>query len=250
MTSANHSRAPSDLSLEWAGEKLHLLPERALWWEREGTLFIADPHFGKASAFRFAGIPVPETPHDADLERLDAALQRTAAKRLIILGDFLHARTGRTEAALAALHLWRSRQAHVEVVLVLGNHDRHAGRPPREWHIECVTGPWQAAPFHCCHEPREIEGGFVLAGHVHPSFHLSVGNDGLSSPCFHFASHLAVLPAFGTFTGSHSIQPAREDRVFVIGPDEVIDVSATFAAPKSPPASRRRRKNQRPKKGK
>jgi hypothetical protein len=76
---------------------------------------------------------------------------------------------------------------------------------------------------------------------------LSAGNDGLSSPCFHFTPQLAVLPAFGTFTGSHSIRPAREDRVFVIGPDEVIDVSATLAAPNPQPKTRSRRKNRRPK---
>jgi len=248
ISAGQSSEARGSLSLEWGGEKLTLLPERALWWERENTLFIADPHFGKASAFRFAGIPVPETPHDADLERLDAALQKTSAKRLIILGDFLHARTGRSEASLAALHLWRSRQAHVDVVLVLGNHDKHAGRPPQEWHMECVSGPWPASPFHCCHEPREIADSFVLAGHLHPSFHLSAGNDGLSSPCFHFAPGLAVLPAFGTFTGTHSITPGKQDRVFVVGPDEVIDVSPTLAAPKSAPPSRKPRKNRRAKK--
>jgi DNA ligase-associated metallophosphoesterase len=212
--------------MEWAGEKLALLPERALWWERESTLFIADPHFGKASAFRYAGIPVPETAHDDDLQRLDVALEKTSARRLIILGDFLHARTGRSEATLTALHFWRSRQAHLEIVLILGNHDRQAGHPPEAWRIESVKGPWLAAPFHCCHEPQEIVDGFVLAGHLHPSLHLSVGSDGVSSPCFHFTERLAVLPAFGVFTGSHSVRASNGDRIFVIGPDEVIDVTA------------------------
>ena len=46
------------LEIEWAGEKLVLLPERAIWWAREKTLFIADPHFGKASTFRSAGLAV------------------------------------------------------------------------------------------------------------------------------------------------------------------------------------------------
>ena len=32
----------------WAGEELLLLPERLVWWKRERTLFMADPHFGKA----------------------------------------------------------------------------------------------------------------------------------------------------------------------------------------------------------
>ena len=222
------------VTMEWAGEQLALLPERVIWWERERTLFLADPHFGKASAFRFAGVPVPETVHDADLDRLDQALAKTNARRLVILGDFLHARTGRSEATLMALHHWRSRQSHLEIVLVLGNHDRQAGHPPDAWRIECVRGPWQAAPFHCCHEPQEIADGFVLAGHLHPSFHLSAGNDGVSSPCFHFGTRLAVLPAFGSFTGSHSVSPAEHDRIFVVGPDEVIDLSKVTSRKKTP----------------
>src|SRR5688572_30053218 len=125
--------------ITWAGEKLSLLPERALWWERQRTLFIADPHFGKASAFRAAGIAVPELSHDADLVRLDDVLSATAAARLVILGDFFHAKAGRTDATLTALAAWRNRHMKLEVILVPGNHDRHAGAPPDEWRISCVS---------------------------------------------------------------------------------------------------------------
>jgi hypothetical protein len=38
-----------------AGETLRLLPDKALYWPRQQTLFIADAHFGKVAAFR-AGI--------------------------------------------------------------------------------------------------------------------------------------------------------------------------------------------------
>src|SRR5581483_12363457 len=41
------------------GESLLLLPERALLWERTGTLVVADAHLGKAAAFRAAAIPLP-----------------------------------------------------------------------------------------------------------------------------------------------------------------------------------------------
>ena len=218
------------MTIDWAGERLALLPERAVWWERERTLFIADPHFGKASAFRHAGIPVPETAHDADLARLDTVLDATAARRLVILGDFLHARTGRTEATLIALAVWRERRAELEIVLVLGNHDRRAGRPPAEWRIECVAEPWRLFPFLCCHEPQEFSGSFVLAGHLHPSFHLRERRGkGLSSPCFHFAPRVAVLPAFGSFTGTHRMPVMRGDRIFLVGSEEVLDVSPLAA---------------------
>lgn len=217
-------------SLEWGGERLTLLPERAVWWARGKTLFMADPHFGKASAFRHAGLAVPETSHSDDLHRLDWALSRTGAKRLVILGDFFHAKTGRSEATLLGLTAWRERQAALEIILVPGNHDRHAGTPPDIWRIECVTDPWILEPFACVHEPRELPGQFVLAGHVHPSFGLRdrIGS-GVRGPCFHFGRRVAVLPAFGTFTGSHPVTPRRGDRIFLVGDDQVIDVSSAVS---------------------
>ncbi len=217
---------PRGVTIEWNGETLALLPERAVWWARHSTLFIADPHFGKAAAFRFAGIPVPESSHDDDLERLSRILDKTGAQRLVILGDFLHARTGRSAGTMAALKQWRETHAALDIVLVIGNHDRHAGALPADWRFQCVTEPWALGPFLCRHEPMEEENAPVFAGHVHPSFRLSSrGGASLRAPCFHFGARLAVLPAFGSFTGTHSVQPLQGDRVFLVGPDSI---SETF----------------------
>ncbi len=216
----------ADVTLEWGGATLTLLHERAVWWEAEKTVFMADPHFGKAAAFRFAGIPVPETSHDDDLERLSQILTMADAQRLIILGDFLHAKTGRNDAMFAALLAWRECHAAVEIVLVEGNHDRHAGALPEELRITCVKGPWAVGPFHCRHEPQEDAGVHVLAGHIHPAFRLS-DRMGFSirAPCFHFGARVGILPAFGSFTGTHTIRPATADRVFLVGADSVIEVT-------------------------
>lgn len=213
-------------TLGWAGEELVLLPERALWWKRMKTLFMADPHFGKASAFRAAGLPVPELSQRGDLARLELILMNTGVAKLVILGDFFHAKTGRSQATLSALDSWRKRQASLEIILVLGNHDQHAGVPPQEWGIQCVKDPWPMPPFQCFHEPPEKPKGFSLAGHLHPAFQLRerIGS-GLRSPCFHFGARVAVLPAFGSFTGTHRIKPKSGDRVFMIGPEEVIEVT-------------------------
>jgi DNA ligase-associated metallophosphoesterase len=213
--------------ISWGGEKLSLLPERALWWAREKTMFIADPHWGKASAFRSAGIAVPETSHDDDLDRLECILQRHRAKKLVVLGDFFHAKTGRSERTLMAFHEWRARHEKLEIILVLGNHDRHAGRPPEPWNIRCVAEPWVLEPFRCVHHPPEkIPAAFVLAGHVHPAFCLHE-RSGLSatSLCFYFGPHLAILPAFGGFTGKHNLKPAPGDRIFLIADGEIVDAT-------------------------
>jgi len=221
-------------AIRWAGEDLVLLPERAMWWPGERTLFIADPHFGKASAFRSAGIPVPELAHADDLARLESILRRTGARRLVVLGDFFHARRGRTAATLDALAAWRERSPDLEITLVLGNHDRHAGPPPPEWKIDCVRGPHAIAPFQCRHEPPESAGGFVLCGHIHPAIRLgdAIGG-GVGGPCFHFGARIATLPAFGTFTGTCRIKADPGDRIFIIGPDVVVELGSLSRARKT-----------------
>ena len=57
----------TDAAVDLCGEAVRLLPERCLYWGRRRTLILADPHFGKADAFRAAAVPVPgaaHPPHD------------------------------------------------------------------------------------------------------------------------------------------------------------------------------------------
>src|SRR6478752_4639680 len=104
------------------------MAERALYWQREGALIIADLHWGKAATFRAAGVPLPPGTTTDDLARLDRALARTGARRLILLGDLFHARAGRHAAAtLVTVAAWRSAHPSLDVLLVRGNHDRSAG---------------------------------------------------------------------------------------------------------------------------
>jgi DNA ligase-associated metallophosphoesterase len=224
---------PSPLSITWANESLFLLPERALWWPRQSTLFITDPHFGKAATFRHAGIPVCESSHQADLLRLSQLLRQTHASHLVILGDFLHARTGNNATTLADLTQWREQHAKLPITLVLGNHDRHAGAPAKSLHITTVEGPWQLPPFTCRHEPESTDGHFTLAGHLHPAHRLSSSSGGLTAPCFHLTENLLVLPAFGTFTGTSRIQPKPGDQIYLVGPTEVIRVPTPSASRKA-----------------
>jgi DNA ligase-associated metallophosphoesterase len=214
-----------DAEIEVRGERLVLLPERAAYWPRASTLLVADTHFGKAAAFRAGGYPVPGGTTAANLARLDEALDRTAARRIVFLGDFLHARQGRAPATLERLVSWRRERSAVEMVLVRGNHDRGAGDPPREFDIRCVEAPLPEPPFVLAHHPGRSAEGYVLAGHVHPAVRLfGRGRQRERLPCFHFGAWGAVLPAFGDFTGAAEVAPAPEDRVFVIAGSEVVEV--------------------------
>jgi uncharacterized protein len=220
------SAPPLDVIAEVAGERLRLLPERAAFWERRALLLVADPHWGKTTAFRAAGLAVPGGTTAEGLRRLEAALARTGARRLAFLGDFFHARAGRSPATLEALARWRATDPALDVLLVRGNHDRHAGDPPPELGIRTVDGPVGfEPPFVLAHHPHASPDGYVLAGHLHPVVALrGTGRQRQVLPCFHFGTRLGVLPAFGGFTGAARITAAAGDRIFVVAGAEVVEV--------------------------
>ncbi|HWF19289.1 MAG TPA: ligase-associated DNA damage response endonuclease PdeM [Verrucomicrobiae bacterium] len=213
------------IEINCAGEQLRLLPEKAVAWPAARSLIIADLHLGKPAAFRAAGIAVPETTTDADLERLDALLRAHDSRRLIVLGDLLHAPEGMQQAMISTVNQWRANRADLEIILVPGNHDRKCGSPPVSWNMRCVDGEWQCGPFLFSHEPVERAGAYVIAGHVHPALVLREKfGPGVRAACFCFGKSRAILPAFGSFTGMSNLQPAKGDRIFAIGSEEVIEI--------------------------
>jgi DNA ligase-associated metallophosphoesterase len=208
------------------GETLALLPERVIYWERAGALLVADPHFGKAAAFRAGGIPIPRGTTAENLRRLDVAIENTGAARIVFLGDFLHAREGRAPETLRLLNDWRASRAGMDMLLVRGNHDARAGDPPRELAIRCENGPVVEAPFVFAHHPTSSHDGYVLAGHIHPGVLLhGAGKQFMRLPCFWFGARTAVLPAFGEFTGLANAEVRPGDQVWVVADDEVVDVT-------------------------
>ena len=215
-----------DAAMDIAGERIRLLAERAAYWERTRTLLIADPHFGKAAAFRAAGVPVPRGTTTGSLSRLDAALSRTGAARIVFLGDFLHAREGREPETTRVVGEWRRRNGSIDMVLVRGNHDRRAGDPVPEIEIRCVDAPLAEPPFVFTHNPAVSDDGYVLCGHVHPAARLTgPGRETVRLPCFWARPRTMVLPAFGEFTGVAEIEVQPADRVWVIADGVVVDVS-------------------------
>ncbi|WKB54743.1 ligase-associated DNA damage response endonuclease PdeM [Eleftheria terrae] len=216
---------PEAAGLDFGGERLLLLPEKAVFLPEHATLLVADVHIGKAQAFRRLGVPVPHGTTGETLQRLSALLERTAARRLVFLGDFLHSAAAHAPATLAALHQWRERHLRQQLVLVRGNHDDRAGDPPASLGIECVDEPWRLAGLALCHHPRSVPGAVALAGHLHPCVRLGGrALDRLRLPCFWFSAELGVLPAFGSFTGMHAVHPLPHDRVFVAADGRVAEL--------------------------
>ena len=243
------SREPQlrGLDRELAGETVRFLADRALWWPRARTLFVADVHLGKAESFRALGVPVPSGPTQATLERLTRLVRACSAAHLVVLGDLLHARAAHTDAVMKPFGDWRSAHASLRISLVRGNHDQHAGDPPAALGIEVVDAPHAMGPFDLCHDdsnaqatghgtatgtptatalapgPSQARSGHRLEGHVHPAVRCAVrAGRSLRLPCFCIGPTRTLLPAFGDFTGTALIRAAGDESILAIADDTLV----------------------------
>jgi DNA ligase-associated metallophosphoesterase len=220
------------LEIELAGQRLTLLAQRAACLPDQRCLLVADAHIGKAASFRRLGVPVPGGTTAQTLQRLSEAIAVSGARRVVFLGDLLHSAHAHAPATLQALARWRRQHAALELLLVRGNHDQHAGDPPAALGIQAVDEPLRMGALALCHHPRPRDGAYVLAGHLHPCVVLGGrAHQRLRLPCFHFGEAVGVLPAFGAFTGMHAVRPQPGEHVFVVGDEAVLPLpQPTLAA--------------------
>lgn len=213
-----------------------LLPGRAALVPASRTLLVADLHLGKAATFRRAGIPVPEGSAQRDLERLEQLVRGHDVRRLVVLGDLFHAKGGCTPQVFAEFAALRALIPDTSVVLVLGNHDRAVGLLPASLGIDACLPSLDEPPFHFVHEPAtgvtaSDRGLFTVAGHLHPTVAIhSPSGDRLTDRCFVAEPRVLVLPAFGSFTGGHRVEPAEGMRLWIARDDGVVDVTRLMAA--------------------
>jgi len=220
-------KQPVGATIEVAGECLQLLPQRALLWPGRRMLLVADAHFGKAERFRTLGVAVPSGTTGDNLSVLDAIIQTHPVDRIVFLGDLTHGRLTPESSMFRAFAQWRERHRALELDLVMGNHDRHAGELPAALGITLRAEPHDVGPFSLCHHPEPRPGRYVLAGHVHPAVKLfGLGHDRVRTPCFVFGTQVGILPAFGAFTGGFTVDRATADRIYVIAGERVLALPA------------------------
>lgn len=223
------------LCITLRGQNVVLHPSGAAYLPDEEALLVADAHIGKAVSFRKLGVPVPRGTTSETLDKVSATIADTGARQVVFLGDFLHSARSHAAGTLAALARWRAKHAALPLTLVRGNHDDRAGDPPADLGFTVVDEPLSLGPFALCHHPQALPGQYVLAGHWHPC--ISVGGrafERLRLPCFWLGDDsgrlpqqaVGVLPAFGSFTGMHRIEPRAGDRIFPIADDTVRAIPA------------------------
>jgi DNA ligase-associated metallophosphoesterase len=196
---------------------------RCIFWEEEKALILSDLHFGKTGHFRKNGIAVPQTIFKEDLQRLTAQVQYFKAEQLIIVGDLFHSDANKE---MELFLRWRNDFAQLNIQLVIGNHDIL----PADWYakanITCIKDQLQTGPFIFTHDKSECNSAddcYIFSGHIHPAVALfGAAKQSLKFPCFYFTKTYAVLPAFGRFTGMHTIKPAKGDTVFALAENKIM----------------------------
>ena len=203
------------LDIELAGETMTLDARRAMFWQRERWLLIADLHLGKASLLRQAGAALPTGTTTRDLQRLSALIADYRPARLLILGDLTHGAETQDAQWLHRFSEWRHANEQLAITLIAGNHDMHMDLPNLD--IEVVAS-LDRCPFHLSHAPMKLDYQHTIAGHLHPGVSFRDGRLIHRWPAFWIGTHRSVLPAFGSLTGLSPQLAESETQVFAVTP--------------------------------
>lgn len=202
-----------------------LLPEKAIYWEERETLIITDLHIGKAGHFRKAGIAAPSAINSRNLEKLEYMLQKYEAAKLLILGDLFHSNANREWLEFED---WLENYDGLDIQLVTGNHDL---LHPSFYESANITVHefLETDNFLFVHDTDEWKDSdpslITVSGHIHPGVSIKgKGRQSLRFPCFLFSSKRILLPAFGEFTGLHTIKPGEGDEVYAVVEGSIIDL--------------------------
>lgn len=211
------------VNIEINGQSLELLSQKVMLWKNTQTLIVSDLHLGKAAHFRKSGIPAPAGINQKNIIRLDDLLQRLHPKRLLILGDLFHSDINRE---WLNFEHFTEKWSSVDMLLIRGNHDSLHSSFYDAAGISCVEF-LQESGFLFLHDvndaPPELEKIITVSGHIHPGINLrGKGRQSLRLPCFLVSSQKILLPAFGEFTGLHTIKPKPDEQIYVIAEDRII----------------------------
>lgn len=218
-------RDRSSYEIIFNGETLKLLGEKAIYWEKYHVLIVSDLHLGKAGHFRKHGIPVPTSIHYSDLDRLSLILKSNDIKKVIFLGDLFHSDINNEWNQFSD---WLELYDRLEFILVRGNHDILPDRSYLNANIQ-VVDIYDMEPFSFSHE--KVESRFYnLSGHIHPCVRMrGLGKQGMRVSCFYFGETHGYLPAYGNFTGNHTIRPKSKDKVYGVIKSSVVDLNSQLA---------------------
>ena len=206
--------------LEIRSQHFIMHPSGVLFWKEKSMLLISDVHLGKISHFRKFGAAVPQAAVLKNFETMDRAINFFQPEIIVFMGDLFHSSLNKE---WQLFEKWVSTVIS-EIILVAGNHDIISPLKYEDLGIRVVS-EIQLDGFLLTHHPEEREGFFNFSGHIHPAVRLQgMGRQSVRLSCFFKSDNQMILPAFGTFTGTHVLEPEANNEIFALTEDEVFQV--------------------------
>ncbi len=197
-----------------------LHPLSVIFWEQKSMLIISDVHLGKVSHFRKFGAAVPQKAIQKNFDLMTEAIEYFKPKTTCFLGDLFHSSINKE---WQLFEKWIIDQ-NLEFILVEGNHDIISPLRYEKLGVKVVP-EIQSDGFLLTHHPEDRAGFFNFSGHIHPAVRLrGAGRQTLRLPCFFQKENQMIVPAFGQFTGSHSLTPSKKDKIFAVTKEAVFEV--------------------------
>lgn len=213
----------AEVQVSIEGEKLVLLPERAVFLKDKKILILSDLHLGKINHFRRAGIAVPPSANNANTEILIKLLMELKPKRVIFIGDLFHSYYNSEWEVLGQI---LKHFSNCSFELVPGNHDIMSETQYARHKIKIHSEEFALSKkITLTHIPVEVrnQDRYYISGHIHPAITLhGRGRQSLTFPCFWFGRKQGFLPAFGVFTGFKRVRPESDDKIYGIVNGKVV----------------------------
>jgi putative SbcD/Mre11-related phosphoesterase len=175
----------------------------------DGTLVLADTHFGKGEA---STVEFPVGAGEDCVERLAGLLDRFDPEEVVLAGDVFHSFDYVPDSAAEALSGVRRtvRGAGARLVVIEGNHDTmlgaaYSGDLRDEYELD-TDGAETVVVTHGHEEPDTPADAYVV-GHDHPAIEI----EGRKRPCFlvgdgaYRRSDVLVLPSFNRLVEGVSV---------------------------------------------
>jgi putative SbcD/Mre11-related phosphoesterase len=177
---------------------------RALYFQKERILAIADLHLGYAWTHRAQGQLMPIGAKDDALQRLEDLLEDYKPARLLLLGDIVH-RALPVPALIEELRaLFALAEDRAELILLAGNHDRQLQKLLKQLNrSEALQTEFPSGENIFLHgdRPATQPGTRYIIGHEHPAIALG---DGVATsrkfPCFLISENVITLPSFSSWS--------------------------------------------------
>ena len=207
-------------SIEIENQTFVMHPSGVLFWQEKSMLLISDVHLGKVSHFRKFGAAVPQKAIQKNFKAMDEVVSYFQPTNVVFMGDLFHSSLNKE---WNLFENWVSKIT-ANLVLVVGNHDIISPTKYEELNIKVVT-EIQSKGFLLTHHPEEREGFFNFCGHIHPAIRMTgLGRQSARLRCFFKTEKQLLLPAFGEFTGSFTMEPEENCQIFALLGDTVLPV--------------------------